>query len=98
MIDYEDDDVFYEVNHTEALQLASLKRKDSNLARCYLELARINQSLSERLGLFGPFITGMSKNVSKNGMPMDIYVCPHYGLDGIAKYRLIQDYDTLIRP
>jgi hypothetical protein len=39
------------------------------------------------------FITGVSED-QFGGMPRYLYVCPCYGLDGFAVYKLYRDYDA----
>lgn len=81
--------------------LEEAKQLDTNLAKCYLELVesekKHKEALSkilEKIHYFGPFICGHGEEMSPGGMYKTILVCPAYGSDGMAVYKLETDYSA----
>lgn len=49
-------------------------------------------SAAEKTGLF--FVCGQAGEVDQMGLPEHIFVCPSYGLDGMAMYTLSKPYSA----
>lgn len=46
------------------------------------------------MGINTPFICGGSEDRDKMGLPQTLLVCPAYGLDGFAVYKMTSEYSA----
>jgi hypothetical protein len=46
------------------------------------------------LGINTPFICGGSEEKDSMGLPKTLFICPAYGLDGFAIYKMTSEYSA----